>query len=234
MVFENSIVLGTVKEFIDYAMAVAAILAIVYFVRFLLAVREEKAPDRKVRDAEWEARGAAGREWMGKKYGEMKTKADAAEKKRTEDKEKGVREGKVRLVLSKVTHSYTLSSDLINVLTKVRSSLDKSKRDAALNEAHKLVKEIHDSISNANHVLRRVAHHSKGGEHKFFDDKYSESGVILDMLEDIKNGLPLSTSATWTAEIDCIITKTKGSPGVKVNCDDLISKMNDYIENGKI
>lgn len=226
MVMEWSPVLGTVQEFIDYSLFIAGILAIYYFIKFWTIGGKSKEDTEK--DSE------AFRKWVKDKWDANKAAKKTREEKEKKEKEKSHRDKRVRMVLSGITEAYTISSDLRDCLKKVEKSTDKTKRDVAIIEANGFIKEIHDHLQTANHILRREAHHSTGGEHKFFDGLYSESGTIISMVEGIKHSLPSSASATWGAEIKAITDNIIGSPGVKTNCDDLITKLNDYIKEGKI
>lgn len=195
MVLETSIVLTTVADFIDYAMLVVGILAAVYLIRFLLAVRETTAPDRKAKDAEWEARGAAGREWIGKKYKDMRDTSEAEEKKSKAEKEKrNVR----NLASPLVDKIYNQIDPLRNV---IRTQLIKKERAPALASLKKLKGEIH-LLWRQLHSLRHAVSDVKKDEVK---DIMNEVDALVHLIEtECINEVPKKVGGSWSVTTDPI------------------------------
>lgn len=178
MVFENSIVLGTVDEFIDYAMVVVAIFAVVYLVRFLLAVRGK---DDGEKDKKWHEEGERMSKAVSEKYNALKEKEierkkaeseakkkekEAAAKKTASPKTAGARVKAEKRVKDKVT-SYlmnviTLIDDCIKHLNKNESkeagaAFAKAKRRLTSARNSQVLEELAD---NTPHLAEAKAIHS--------------------------------------------------------------------------
>ncbi|MEK6938595.1 MAG: hypothetical protein AABX04_06120 [Nanoarchaeota archaeon] len=196
MVFENSIVLGKVSEFIDYALVVAAILAVVYFVRFLLAVREDKAPDRAKRDADWEARGAAGREWIGKKYKNMRDTAEAEEKNRKTEKEKKTIEHLASPLVKKIYHVIIPRCDsiVIKIKKKERESVKKG------------LAELKEEVESLLKQLKSLEVHVPKEYKSKIRDTEGKTGALMRLIEtECISVLPSKTTASdWDTKTDHI------------------------------
>ncbi len=199
MALETSIVLTTVADFIDYAMLVVGILAAVYLIRFLLAVRETTAPDRKAKDAEWEARGAAGREWIGKKYEKMKKESDDAETERKAKKEKKWISDMISPLVDRI---YNKTAPLVN---KIKTELAKKERDSALSSLEELKDQAH-SLWRQLRSLRHAVPEDKKDKVKDTMEKVDALKHVIEA-ECIAHLPKKSTASDWDTQVTHIKSK---------------------------
>jgi len=196
MVLETSIVLTGIAEFIDYALFIVGAMAVVYFVLFLFAVRKATEPERKAKDAEWEARAAAGRQWVSKKYTDMKDREKAEETKRTAEREK--------------TNIRNLASPLVN---KIVNEVDPLRRNIIIKlnrkerkSGIKDLKELKDKMYSLWKQLRIL-------RHNIAENKKDAVKVIMDQVEALRevvennciDKVPSKVDGTWEPEIKKIV-----------------------------
>lgn len=91
MVMEWSPVLGSIQEFIDYALFIVGVLIIYYLIRFLTFGKEEK-------DKEWAKGGEALRGAIKEKWEASKKARKEREEKDKEDAEKRIREAEEKKI----------------------------------------------------------------------------------------------------------------------------------------
>lgn len=183
MVMEWSPVLGTVREFIDYSLFIAGILAIYYFIKFWTIGGKSKEDQEK--DSE------AFRKWVKDKWD-----ANKAAKKTREEKEKKEKEKKHKKDLVSPIKKNLV--DCIEACSEAVDALDRANRPAVVSAADKFNKEIKSAWAN----LRLLRRNLEGDD----KDKIHKQILVVESIkqkveDEIKGKLPKTVTPTWKADV---------------------------------
>ncbi|MBI2582042.1 hypothetical protein HYV87_02870 [Candidatus Woesearchaeota archaeon] len=127
-------VAGTVQQFIDWALSLVSLMIFWYIVKFFFVAPPTDA-EKDLADKEWQQKGAALREWVGKKAEAQSAKE---EKGRREDLTSPARKNLV---------------DAMKEVSEIQTQLSHLKPKAARNGIKRLKKQLKEAIRNCNRLL---------------------------------------------------------------------------------
>ncbi|MFA6461636.1 MAG: hypothetical protein WCV90_05160 [Candidatus Woesearchaeota archaeon] len=198
MVMEWSPVLGTVEEFIDYALFFVGVAVAYYVVRLIMTARNKE--DRAAREAEWAERGEATRKWAGERWTAYKTQAEKKEDDRKNKEEKE----RVKSLASPVIDHIHKAIDLCQV---GEHQLSKKERTPAIRTAHEVI----DRLKKAKYGLRQMRHRFPKAHDKI-DPIITEIEVQLKKVDhEWIDNIPNKVEADWDTKIAPIKTLISGT-----------------------
>lgn len=127
-------VAGTVKQFIDWGLGIVSLMVFWYIGKFFF-VAPPTAAESEAADKEWQQKGAALREWVGKKAGEQRAKEEMG---RREDLTSPARRNIV---------------DAMKEVSEIQNNLSQLKPKAVRNGIKRLKKHLKEAVRNCNKLL---------------------------------------------------------------------------------
>ena len=205
-------VVGTMANFIAWALYIASIMIIWYIVKFFLTGGNDEEADKK-----WKEGGESMRKWIGKKADESKAKEEMSRRG------KEVRE----------PHSYLVDAiedckRLVNALS-VRAPED---RAAAVAKAEKHLKSLRKNLKKAVRSLRRLRRKERGQErariYEIFDNLHTNAGVALVSAKNISIPKPTASDREW----EKVYSEIHGTAGMIGGiCGKMVNALNVFMEH---
>lgn len=211
-------VLGTVEEFIDYALVIVALLLIYYVIKFFTI----GGASRQDKEKEWQERGGKTREWLGEKHKEMEKKAGEVKEKKEQEKKIKKRERKLSPIKGFLIRVEKNADELVGHLEK--------RTDKELEQAKDRLEAVEKDLRSAKKILRAVKHETKAESRNILNnlETYCEAIIVETVRKDIKDWMPSSeTDGSWPAKLANI---QKAVRKLKNECGHLMNSVDEFIE----
>jgi|GEM_PF-3407516 len=207
MVMEWSPVLGTVNEFVDYALFFTGVAIIYFLVRLFMTTRPTKE-ERKAKEAEWAERGADTRKWVGDRWTAFKTKAKEEEEAENKKKEKGRVRDLARPLVDKIYN------DLLPRCVPIVEKLNKRERKPALDDLEKLKKEVNHLWRGLRSLHRNVPEAKRNKVSNIMDKVHALEHLIeTECIAKVPSRVDPVPYTAWTAGIAHVINKIQNKVG---------------------
>lgn len=215
MVDINNVVAGTISEFISYALWITAILAIYYFIRFVMGTEQKEEPDgeglERIKD------------WIKKRSD--KEKGVKEERERTRD-EKSHAHRRTRLL----GRGRGICARIINNCNEARDYL--RRRDGAtLSRARSVIGSISRDLRILKELIARAQEKLEGDKRTSLGEWYNFTEAMEELLEKgIRDNLPHRASdvAAWDAAVPAVRENFKE---LKTRAGAVMNALENFIEN---
>ena len=212
-------VVGSIVQFIDWALFIVSIMILWYIVKFFLVPRPTEQEIAQ-KDKEWQESGAAARKWLGKKIEDQKAKQQLQR-----------REREVRPAKSYLVNAVEGCDSLVRALSRRAGTVEE--RRAAVKKAEKHLTFLRKNLKNALRELKILRRKEKGRIYHIFDNLCHHAGVAYSKAKNIRLPDP-ADAANWVAAVRDIENVLRGNGGVEPICGDIIKDLDVFIEHENV